>query len=403
MPLADNVAAGFLRVAEEINTRAPQPPLRTLTLPYSNGGPGGSVANDIASATAGSYRFVVKLPVTANRWRIRIRNRNLAWDSRPNATLKALIVGLHDRALTGTGAETGSFANNAATTIVNTDQTIPGDGSWYTSPWVDTPGDVFEKNVEYLVGIGYTFASSAAVRTSCGRAWHWTNSTSATNPAIAGSGATARFIPFDWVIEYETTTRNKITLVIGDSISEGITGGPSALEPTSLHLAPFNQWAARTNRCIVNLSIAGITLMGMAATTSSSAFIFERQGDLSTIPFDEVIISGGSNDIFPGGRSVANLQTDIDTIRSKLAGYGINAPVYMATILARGTTSNSVRLNYHDWLASRPPFVSDIIDFDGALRGISATAIMPQYTSDSIHPSRMGCAVMADKLATVLP
>lgn len=402
MTVADNVAAFAARVAEEFNARPGPAPLRTLTLPYSNGGPGGSVSNDIAAATAGSFRFVVKLPVTADRWRIRLRNRNLAWDSRPNATLKSLIVGLHDRSPSGAATETGSFVGNTATTIVGTDQTIPGDGSWYTSPWVETEGDVFEKNVEFLIGIGYTFASSHAVKTSCGRAWHWTNSTSATNPAIAGSGATDRFIPFDWVIEYEATTRNRITLVIGDSISEGITGGVSALAPTSLHLAPFNQWAARTNRCIVNLSIAGIALQGVAASTASSAFIWERQADLSTIPFDEVIISGGSNDIFPNGRSLANVQSDIDTIRGRLAGYGINAPIYAATILARNA-SNATWTSYNDWLAQRPSFTTDVIDFYGALRGASATTIMPQYTSDNIHPSRLGCLAMADKLAAILP
>ncbi len=399
-PAADPDAARWV----DLQDRAPLPPLRTVTLPFSNGGLGGSVTASIASATAGSARFAVKLPVTVDRWRIKLRNRDLNWTAKNPATLKALVVGLHDRATTGAALETGSFVGGAATTIVNTDQTIPGDGTWYTSPWVSTLGAVFEADTEFLVGFGYTFAASTSVQTGCGRAWHWTNATSATTPSTSGAGATARFIPFDWVIEYEATARNRVTLVIGDSISEGITGSSTALEPTSLHLNPFNLWAARTRRCIVNLSLAGITLAHFALATDIGNYLWQRQGDLSLIDFDEVIISAGSNDIFTNAnQSLAQMQSSIDTIRTRLAGYGITAPIYIGTLLARGATRNEIRIAYHEWLAARPTFVEDVIDFDGATRGTSATAIMPQYTSDSIHPSRLGCIAMADQLTAVMP
>lgn len=402
MSLTENVSALAVRVAEALNGKVSLDPERTLTLPHTNGGLGGSVTASLDSATAGSARFVVKLPATVTRWRFKIRHLDINQTAKTPGTLKKLVVGKHDRATTGAALETGSFVGNTATTIVDTDQTIPGNGTWYTSPWVDTAGDVFEKDTEFLIGFGYTFGSSTVVQTGAGRAWHWTNSTSATDPTVSGAGATTRYIPFDWIVEYEVTTRNKVTLVIGDSISEAITGGNSALEPTSLWMGPFPLWGARTGRQIVNLSLAGIALEHFTLVGAISDYLWDRQGDLSTMGIDEVIISAGSNDI-TNGRSVAQIQGYIDTIRTRLATYGITAPIYMATILARGSTGNTVRMAYNEWITERPTFCADVIDFDGATRGTTATSLVDQYTPDSIHPSRLGCVAMADKLCDVLP
>ncbi|MFR9773036.1 SGNH/GDSL hydrolase family protein [Nocardia sp. SC052] len=376
-------------------------PSRTLTLPHSNGGLGGTVATSISAATAGSVRFVVKLPTTTTQWRIKIRNRDYGQTNLTAGTLKKLIVGGHARATTGTALETGSFTGNAATTIVSTDQTIPGDGTWYTSPWVTAGGDQFPAGVEMLVAFGYTFASSTAVSTGCGRGWHWTNSTSATDPTVAGSGATQQYIPFDWVVEYQVTSRRKVTLVIGDSISEGIMGGNSSLSSTSLWRGPFWLWAARDNRLIVNLSLAGIALTHFA-TTPASNYLWNRQS-FTASDIDEVIISAGSNDM-NSGRTLAQMQADVLTIVSYLQStLGVTAPIYMATILARGSTGDAVRLTYNEWISQLPTFSSGLVDFDGALRGTTAQNLVDQYTPDSIHPSWLGAMVMADQLCVSMP
>ncbi|WP_280455565.1 SGNH/GDSL hydrolase family protein [Nocardia brasiliensis] len=380
------------------------PASRTFTLPHSNGGLGGSVATSLSSATAGSDRFVVKLPLNATRWRIKLRNYDYNQTAKTAATLKKLVVGKHSRATTGTALETGSFVSNAATTIVSTDQTIPGNGTWYTSPWVTAAGDVFEDGVEFLVGFGWTISPSTVVQCGAGRSWHWTNSTSGTDPTVAGSGATQTYIPFDWVIEYEVTTRHKVTLVIGDSISEGILGSNSALASTSLWRNPFWLWADRTDRLIVNLSLAGVGLTHFA-TTPSTNYLWTRQ-DLSTSNYtiDEVVISAGSNDFSPAGRSLAQMQADTLTIVSHLrTTLGITAPIYLATIIARGSTNDSVRLSWNEWVSQIPTFAADVIDFDGALRGTTAQNLVDQYNPDSIHPSWLGAIAMADKLCQVLP
>jgi lysophospholipase L1-like esterase len=396
-------AARLGHMEDGIAEGLPQQAARTFTLPYGNGGLGGTVATSLSSATAGSDRFVVKLPETCTQWRLKIRNWEFAQTSKTAATLKKLVVGKHARSTTGTNAETGSFVGSAATTIVSTDQTIPGtSGTWYTSPWVTAAGDVFEGGTEFLVGFGWTISPSTVVQTGAGRSWHWTDSTSGTTPATAGSGASLTYVPFDIVLEITmTNTRRKVCLVIGDSISEGILGTNAAVQATPLWRGPFHLWAARKNRLIVNLSLAGIQLVNIAGTPATN-YIWTRQ-DLTAYPIDEVILSGGSNDFSPGGRSLAQMQADTLTIVNYLATLGISAPIYMATILARGTTNDAVRLTYNEWIASLPTFATGVVDFDGALRGTSATNLVAQYTPDDIHPSWLGAHAMADKLCDAIP
>ncbi|MGY1946547.1 SGNH/GDSL hydrolase family protein [Nocardia asiatica] len=375
--------------------------MRTLTLPHSNGGLGGTVATAIAAATAGSFRFVVKLPETTSQWRLKIRHRDYAQTAKTAGTLKKLIVGSHARSTTGTALETGSYTGSTATTIVSTDQTIPGDGTWYTSPWVTAGGDQFPAGTEMLVGVGYTFGSSTSIATGAGRAWHWTNSTSATDPTVAGTGGTQTYIPFDWVVEYQVTSRRKVTLVIGDSISEGILGSNSALSSTSLWRNPFWLWAARKDRLVINLSLAGIALSHFA-TTPSTNYLWGRQS-FTASDIDEVIISAGSNDMNTG-RTLAQMQADVLTIVSYLQStLGVTAPIYLATIIARGATGDAVRLTYNEWVSQVPTFASGVIDFDGATRGTSAQNLVDQYTPDSIHPSWLGAHTMADQLCVSMP
>lgn len=382
-----------------------QNPERTLTLPHSNGGLGGTVTTAIAAATAGGARFVIKLPVDVATWRLSLRNRDVTQGAKTAATLKRVVVGQHQLATTGTAGETGSFVGNTANVILSTDTPIPGDGSWCVLAPVSAAGSLPAANAEFLLGYAYTFAASTSVQTGAGKAWHWTNATSATDPTVSGSGATAQYIPFDWKIEYTTTSRRRVCLVIGDSIYEPITGGNSTLAPASLWRGPAQVWAAGHNRLLVNMSLAGITLQNFAADPASdnvAAYIWNRQ-DLTGYTIDEVLITAGSNDFSQNGRSLLQMQADVLTIVNRLRTMGISAPVYMGTLLARGATGDAVRVSYNEWLAALPSFCAGVIDFDGAMRGTTAQNLVDQYTPDGIHPSLLGARRMAAELGVMLP
>ncbi|MCM6777933.1 SGNH/GDSL hydrolase family protein [Nocardia sp. CDC159] len=384
-------------------------PKRTMTLSHSNGGLGGSVATTLSAGTAGSYRFVVKLPCNVDQWRIGLRNQEYSAGAKNSATLKKLIVGKHARSTSGTWGETGDFVGGTATTIVSTDQTIPGSSGtgYYFSPWVSVANgfsadDLFTADTEFLVGVGYTFGSLTSLQTGAGRAWWWSNSTSGTTPGTAGSGATQTYIPFDWKIEYTTTTRRKVCVVVGDSISEGIAGGNSSLSSTSLWRNAVEQWAARTGRIIVNLSLAGVGYVHFA-TSPATNYLWTRR-DITAHPVDEVLLSAGSNDWSQASRTLANMQADVTTIVNYIQStLGLSPKFYMATNLARGATGDAVRLTFNEWISSYPTFCSEVIDWDGATRGTSAQNLVDQYTPDSIHPSWLGNIAMRDVLLAALP
>lgn len=376
---------------------------RAMTgLTHTNGGLGGTVATTLAAATAGSYRFIVDLPFAVSRWRLHLRNWEYAQTSKTAATLKTLVAGFHAPATTGTGLDTGDFQSSTATTIVSTDQTIPGTGgSWYSAPWVSTVGATPDGTNQLLIGVGYTFGASTALQTGAGRAWHWTNATSAVTPATAGSGSTQQYVPFDYKFEFDVTTRRKVTLVIGDSIHEGISGSNSALSSTPLFRNAVETWARKTNRIIINMSLAGIALTHYA-TTPASNYLWTRR-DLTAHPIDEIIIAAGSND-FSSSRTLAQMQADVLTILNYLrTTLGITAPVYFGTLLARGATGDAVRLTYHEWISQLPFAAAGLIDFNGVTRGTSAQSIWAEYESDSIHPSWYGNKVMAGELQRALP
>ncbi|MFF4027026.1 SGNH/GDSL hydrolase family protein [Nocardia elegans] len=392
-------------------------PLITRTLSYTNGGLGGSVATSPwASGTTGSWRFVVKLPETTTQWRIKLRNYDTGSAATKTAlTGKKIIHGDHSRVLAaGSNGSTGSFIGSTATTIVGADFTIPGDGSWYTSPWVTASADQFSAGVEHLVGINVTAASSLAVQAGCGRAWWWSNATSGADPTIAGSAATNQttYIPVDWVIEYQVTSWRKAYLFVGDSICEGIMGSRNATpSPTPLWRNYPNLWAASNNALVTNISLAGITANAFSFTTIPAWSRVDHSG----AAYDAAVIALGSNDLSTGLRTLAQLQADIlTTITNVRAVVGSTKPIYVATIIARtmasnGTTPNqttweSYRNDYNSWLVEGGAGVDGVIDMDAATRGTSTSTLWPTYvTTDNIHPAYLGNQQMATALAMTIP
>lgn len=402
MELTERVLALVYRIAQEVNGKANLPPLRTRVLSYSNGGLGAPLPSGATiTAAAASFRIIVKLPVATDRWRIKLRNYDTyASVTKTAITGKKIILGTHSRAMTSPAAETGTFAGGTATTIVGSDFPIPGDGGWYTSPWVEAASDQFGENTEHLVGIAWSHTSSVTMQTGIGRCWYWPNATSGVDPAVAGSAATsqASFVPIDWVIEYETTSRKQAWLVIGDSIPEGTAGGSGvAVSPTSLHRSPVNQWATKAGILAQNMSLYGIT----AQTLSNPANAAWLRQDTSLGQWDGAIIPLGSNDLGIG-RTLSQLQADVmSVIATTQSIIGAGKPIYLGAVLARGFISGmeTARINYNNWIAELPTGVTAAIDSDSPMRTTASNALDAALrTSDGIHPSWQGQTVLATVL-----
>jgi lysophospholipase L1-like esterase len=371
------------------------------TLRHSNGGQG--LIGNLATVTALSARYVVRLPVTTTRWRILLSNYDTyAATSKTDLTGTKIIHGDHSRSLTSPAGETGDFVGSTATTIVGSSFTIPSNGTQYTGPWVTAAGDQFDAGVEHLIGIAYTCASQT-IQYGAGRCWRWTNATSGVDPTVAASGATstASYIPFDAVIEYECTSALPAWLVIGDSIYEGVAAAKgAAVSPTSNLRSPPFQWGKINDALIQNQSLYAVTAQTLA---NSSRREWTRQSQTGG-SFTGAIIELGTNDV-DASRTLAQVQADIMSVITNVrTAIGTDKPIYLANIPAHNQSGGieTVRTNVNDWIAQLPYGVKGTIDMDAGLRRAAAatTSDSALMATDSVHPNYQGQGVIAGLLRT---
>ncbi|TLF74059.1 SGNH/GDSL hydrolase family protein [Nocardia cyriacigeorgica] len=392
----------------------PGPAPVTRIISYCNGGMDGSVpgTNTTVNTQAG-LRTAIRIPVTSTRWRIKMRNYGMTGVAKTGFTGKGIIVGRAARVTSGAGttSRTGGFVGNTATTIVSGDFAIPGDGSWYTSPWVTNPANQFEAGVEYLIGIGYQTAASLAVQNTWGECFYWNNFSTALNPATS-SGTIHGGIPLDFVVEYECTTTRSAWLWVGDSISEGVTGvrGTSGANiiPQPLWMSYPQMWAARNNALVLNMSLAGIQTHQFLTTVFPQFF---SRMDLAAAQLDGAVIATGSNDFFATPyRTDAQFKDDLTALMTQIRSViGDSAPIYLAAIIPRtdnlsgNTTRHNYRIFTNEWMASLPYGAAGFIDFDFVMRpSLNATALQVDMTTDLIHPSFKGSQLMAATVAGVV-
>lgn len=413
MSLVSQISSGFGAVASEINSM--QHPLTSRRLSYSNGGIGGQNTSYVSGAstqitlTNAGARIPIRLPCTTTGWRLKLRNYDsLLSAAKTPLTLDGIVMGAMASATNGAVAQTGSFAGNTATTIVNTSAAIPGDGTYYTPQWVTGPQ--FQAGKDYLLGIAFHAPSSLAMQTGIGQCWYWSDNTSAINPSIGGSAATnsSSWIPIDWVLEYQVTSRQRAFLIIGDSISEGTTGPAYALTGSATNAAPtplwhrfWDRWGARRNIIVQTNALYA----SPASTWANPNYTGWTRQDPSGGAFDGAVIALGANDI-KGGQTVSQLQTNyVSCINNLRAIVGTTVPIYAVNVQAESMTSTaeSYRLQFNNWLAELPAGITDVIDFESEMRDYYTNVLDTQLTCDTVHPSYQGQAKLTDILLAAIP
>lgn len=404
MPLT---ASADLAIGAEASVSLPLAPradvavLPDRIMVYTNGGMGQTVAADLSAATQHGIRIPVKLFAPTKRWRIKMRNYDMIGTAKTALTGKGVVLGRH-----GTN---GNFQGSAASTVVSGDFTIPGNGTFYASPWVTDPALQFEKGTEYLLGIGYTMAAFTSMQTTIGKCWRWSTAANAITPTATG-GSIPSGIPLDFQIEYEvsSTTHDSAWLIVGDSIFEGVQGpqgtSSSSVSPTEIHKSPPQLWAEAQGLLVNNLSMAGISATVFANPTFTE---FWTRQDLNAGLLDGAIITVGSNDAY-GNRTLEQYQADIATIVSKVRTIvGENGPIYLCTIIPRNALSsaqNSMRTAANAWIRTNPLGVDGHVDLDAVMRNPSSpNTLQATLTCDQIHPSYAGSSTLAAKLAADVP
>lgn len=382
---------------------------RTRFCSYTNGG-NGSGLYAAQTLTSWSGRIPVRLPETTTRWRWAVRNYGtFTQATNPTINGTGLVVGRQAKDSEGIGS--GAFVDNAAATLLGA-HSIPGDGTWYRSPWFTDPAQQFQGGIDYLAAYGFTAAASRSYISGAGKCWQHVNDggTNALTPSnVAGAVSSTRAgSPLEWIIEYETVTARLVWLIIGDSIPEGI-AGPYGTASTTAVTSPISDsypalWAERAQALVHNISLASITADNFA--TFQSAW---TRTDLASPGFDGVYIALGSNDA-ANGRTLAQYKASMATIIANVkSSTGLpNVPIYVATIIPRqGMTAaqNTVRQQINDWLAQLPLGIRGVVDMDGAFTVGTGTqpAIKGSLTSDLIHLSWTGTWRAVAELRNTLP
>lgn len=408
MPGAQSPTVRVLTEANAAAIYAPRSVPRTRYMQFTNGG-NASGLYAAQTLTSWSGRIPVRLPVATTRWRWAVRNFGMA-SSAPGVSVNGTGFVFGQQALDSDGIGTGLFVNNQATSLVGA-HTIPGDGTWYRSPWFTDPAVQFQPSVNHLVAYGFTGASRSYM-SGGGKCWQHTGDSglNAINPSnTAGAVNTSRAgSPLEWIIEYETVTDRLCWLFLGDSIMEGIAGpyGTSAANAVTSPLADSYPalWAERANALVTNMSLASVQSVDFVNIPSAWARL-----DLASTGFDGAVIGLGSNDC-ANSRTLAqyksSLASNVQSIRTYTGSP--NIPIYAVNIMPRSgmtATQNGVRQSINDWLGQMPLGIKGVIDMDGAMTTGSGTQppIKGSLTVDLIHLSWSGTWRAVSEIRSVLP
>lgn len=408
----DGLADEFSSLYEILNSLPPAPAPVTRILAHTNGGQGGGVAYPSplsGTLTQLGLRHVVKIGVQTTRWRLKLRNWR-AFDNTAGAAAlsgQGVIFGEHQPG--GSGEHTGNFKGGAASTIVSGTFTVPNSTSFYTSPWVTDPALQFDPGKEYVVGWGFTCAAQT-LASGANESFQFSTSAAGLNPAttggLAGAGSTYRGTPIDFQIEYESTSRMKAFLWIGDSISEGATGvvGTSyttTCRPCAIQDNYPSRWAAANGFLVHNIAQSNLYAREWAVTSADRW----TRTDLSNAKFDGAFIAAGSND-YANNRTLAQYQADMAAVILKVRDTIGLKPIYLVDIMPRTDASarEALRTSFNAWLYTLPYGVRGIVrasDVFAATPG--ASTVIPGLTCDGVHPSFEGILALADKTTLYVP
>lgn len=356
-------------------------------------------------------RTLVVMPATTSRWRLAVANRNAQTGAAPGqgGTLASVYIGEPEYPAGGRWAGACTAALDAA---ITEPLTVPTDGSDARSEWVTDPALQFQAGAPTALSIAATtnVEGTGVIASDC-VAFCGLGVNNQVG-AAATPGVAADFI-WDVRIEYETVVPGGTPLVVVVGAS-----GESGYNPDTGAL-PAESWPHVAARLGAFLVINGG--VGSSVTsdwTSSSGRPYERLALSSDVPDVAVIGMLSSNDIgaMAGGDAatagqiathLALMKANFETIVDNLRADGADA-VYAATIPPRGYSAagsfENLRGQFNAWLRTLPLGLAGLLDFERALRDVTATSDLDPLlrSSDNIHPNLGGAQIIAGIAAAAL-
>lgn len=330
-------------------------------------------------------RYLLKLPKTPTRFRLRIANYGALTDAAGTGTitLSGAWMGTPNFTASSPGRWNGQLT--AAGTQVWAGGTIT-DGSDLVTPWIDNTGGIhLQAGVLAALSVGASASAAATVAFDSNIRSCWFGAGSAANAGAANPGTA--FDPgtlLDVRIDYEYAEQPdravSIVAMIGDSITQGWMF-PSEPNWSSHYECWPDASGLRQGFAVCNMGV-GSTDAGHAANagswsksftdwkwTRAAAWSQSDIGSVSAIP-DAAVIALGTNDISEGETSQANIEAWITEIAAQLKTIGIPR-VYVATVIPRyfTGTQESCRTALNNLFRQQlPNGIDGVFDFDKLLR-----------------------------------
>lgn len=355
---------------------------QTKRMTWTCGGLDQTVALSSTSRMSMGARIPVRTLKPSKRWRIKIRNYGIV-----SGAKQALVgKGIKHSIMLGEG----NYSASTVKTLVGEDFTIPGDGSFYYSPWVTDPENQLSPTMTRVIGWGFTSPVNVSVQGQEAKWWFCNTHTEALDTAYTGQSIQNLYgMPADFQIEYEVDTKHPSGLWIGDSISAGIVGaagGANVLQPWWESYP--NMWAASRNTIINNISLSGAD-----STVYSDNMDPWTRVDHIGAAYDYGVIALGTNDYVR--LTLATFQAKIPIIIDRmrtLCGL-VGKPIFLVgpTPGNGGSTYNANRQAMDNWLMTKPNGATGYVNLQTAVAATQdAAAWQSGLSSDGAHPSYAG-------------
>ncbi|GAA4762727.1 SGNH/GDSL hydrolase family protein [Microbacterium gilvum] len=332
-------------------------PLRRAIYPASH--PSGLI--DVATTTTYTERRAQLLPVRAERFRVRVRNRDFLRDLDGVGTLTGLQLWIGEHKVTAAESMSGEFA--ATPVQVFGGVSLAGDAE-YVSPWIDPADFEIRGGVPFLTSMRFTAPAGAKLAMGVGA--HWT-AVDAPAAAVSQLGAVGVFESpgsyLDVAIEYEARTAQPTVLVLSNSQAEGANGGGVPMRG-ELSSWPHKLMMA-TGALVSSLAVSGAWLAHFVDDSPKLAALgSDYEPDivvLASLPSSDL------NDDVPLADVKAHFAELVGDLRARWPRVRIVA----TTTLPRGDqggVSEAVRRDWDAFLAKLPYGLEQVADPAAVLR-----------------------------------
>lgn len=376
------VSKPLRRLARAVGDGVGVLPPRTTALQLSMGG-----TNATNSQSSVNQRYFVRPTVRVKRWRIKLANYDVKNSVAGTAMNGASIY--FGPGTTDANGDTGNFAT-APQALVTSAFTIPGDGSYYVSPWFSAPMDA---GTNYVISVGFSAGAATPIfRGYNTSAIGFGGTAGATHAGDQAPNLTRFIFSFlDAIIEYDTNAPG-VGVFIGDSLTECYGGD------ATWGMLPYMAWAnvaaaSHTQSAIINAITGSQTSDWISGTGNKWSRL-----DFATYAPNYAVVALGSNDA-AASVSLATYQSNMATIVNTLRNtYGISR-IYLATVMPRSLAAGpeAIRQSYNTWLRSLPLGATGVFDFDAIVRDPAAqdTLLATYRFTDNVHLTRAGYAALA--------